>query len=340
MLVADRLNHRIRLVDLNTGEVSTLAGSGTPGDTDQTGTNAAFDQPSDVAVSSDGSFAVVADLGNHLVRKVSLPGGVVTVLAGTSGVPGTDDGTGLAASFNSPCGVALSSTGTFVLVGDSGTGRVRRIDVSSGAVTTLSTTASGACGVAISSDDLFAVVAGSSSNRVYKILLTDNTLTTLAGDGTVAVFQGPTSVSLSPDDAFVVVADKQNDRLRLIKVDTGVVSTLGGGTYNKPSGVSFGPGGTIIVVADLNAHKTQQVLIPSSETPCQVYHSPSPHFRPRPLFCAQTITWFSRKEKQTIRTLTLLHSATTTQPERGVLHGHGSRVLCLRLPLGLQRNWL
>ena len=73
------------------------------------GSAARFDSPSGVAVDSAGNV-YVADTGNHTIRKVT-PAGVVTTLAGLAGSSGSADGTGSAARFNYPSGVAVDSAG-------------------------------------------------------------------------------------------------------------------------------------------------------------------------------------------------------------------------------------
>ena len=91
--------------------VTTLAGSaGFDGSADGTGSAARFTFPRSVAVDSSGNV-YVADTYNHTIRKVT-PGGVVTTLAGSAGVVGSADGTGSAARFNQPGGVAVDSSGT------------------------------------------------------------------------------------------------------------------------------------------------------------------------------------------------------------------------------------
>ena len=66
--VTDANNHLIRRIT-PAGVVSTLAGTGTEGFADGTGTEAQFDFPSGVAVDSSGNVYVV-DLGNHRIRKI------------------------------------------------------------------------------------------------------------------------------------------------------------------------------------------------------------------------------------------------------------------------------
>src|SRR5581483_10829552 len=81
------------------GVITTLAGSGTAGSQDGTGTAASFNAPSGVAVDSNGTLYVAEQKGCN-IRKVT-PAGVVTTLAGT-GVCTHTDGTGTAAAFNMP----------------------------------------------------------------------------------------------------------------------------------------------------------------------------------------------------------------------------------------------
>ena len=88
--VADYDNHCIRKIDPN-GNVSTIAGTGSPGHTDGPGTSARFNYPSGVAVDLQGNV-YVADYINHRIRKID-PYGNVTTIAGT-GSQGNTDGPG------------------------------------------------------------------------------------------------------------------------------------------------------------------------------------------------------------------------------------------------------
>jgi sugar lactone lactonase YvrE len=122
IVVADGANRRIRLVTPG-GVVTTLAGSGSPGSANGTGTGASFNSPQGVAVTSTGDV-VVADQGNHRIRLITYPGGVVTTLAGSTA--GSADGTGTAATFNNPGSVAVTPTGD-VVVSDTFNHRIRLI---------------------------------------------------------------------------------------------------------------------------------------------------------------------------------------------------------------------
>src|SRR5205085_2340119 len=116
------------------GVVTTLAGlAGNPGSDDGTGSAARFYDPSGVATDSSGNV-YVADSGHQTVRKVN-PAGVVTTLAGLAGNQGSDDGTGSAARFYDPFGVATDSSGN-VYVADTRNHTIRKI-TPAGVVTTL-----------------------------------------------------------------------------------------------------------------------------------------------------------------------------------------------------------
>jgi sugar lactone lactonase YvrE len=107
--VADTWNSTIRKVT-PAGEVTTLAGlPGSIGSADGTGSDGRFNYPHDVAVDSTGNV-YVADRDNYTIRKVT-PTRVVTTPAGLAGSYGTNNGTGSAARFYRPEGVALDSAG-------------------------------------------------------------------------------------------------------------------------------------------------------------------------------------------------------------------------------------
>ena len=124
IVVADTNNNRIRLVTPG-GVVTTLAGSGSPAFANGTGAGASFNAPYGVAVIPSSGVIVVADTTNSRIRLVDPTSGVVTTLAG-SGSDGSADGTGTAASFSNPTGVAVTPTGD-VVVGDTFNHRIRLI---------------------------------------------------------------------------------------------------------------------------------------------------------------------------------------------------------------------
>jgi len=117
-----------------TAVVSTLAGSGTAGFADGTGTNTQFNGPTGVACDGNGNV-FVADQSNRRIRRIVAATGVVSTLAG-SGTAGFANGAGAAAQFGSPYGVACDGGGN-VFVADQGNHRIRQIVAATGVVSTL-----------------------------------------------------------------------------------------------------------------------------------------------------------------------------------------------------------
>jgi len=107
LVVSDSGNHVIRAVDVQ-GRVTTLAGvPGRAGHLDAPVARAAlFQDPQGLAVDEAGNI-LVADRGNHVIRKISAEG-EVTTLAGLPGSPGARDGAGPEARFADLRGLALS----------------------------------------------------------------------------------------------------------------------------------------------------------------------------------------------------------------------------------------
>lgn len=142
--VTDTSNHTIRKIT-PAGVVSTFAGTaGASGSTDANGAAARFNGPRGIASDSAGNL-YVADRINHTIRKIT-PGADVTTLAGLALNPGSADGTGAAARFNFPWGIAVTPSGD-VFVGDIGNSTIRKV-TPAGVVTTFA----GVAGVAGTND--------------------------------------------------------------------------------------------------------------------------------------------------------------------------------------------
>jgi len=117
------------------GAVTTLAGTGSSGSANGTGTSASFNSPT--GITTDGTNLYVAENGNHLIRKIVISTGVVTTVAGT-GSSGSANGTGTSASFDTPYGI--TTDGTNLYVADSFNHLIRQIGIDNRSVTTLAGT--------------------------------------------------------------------------------------------------------------------------------------------------------------------------------------------------------
>jgi sugar lactone lactonase YvrE len=112
--ITDAGNNTIREMT-PAGVVTTFVGAtGSAGSADGSGSAAQFNNPEGIAIDGAGNL-YVTDMGNSTVRKIT-PAGVVSTLAGTAGVIGSADGTGSAASFNQPQGVAVDGAGNVYVV--------------------------------------------------------------------------------------------------------------------------------------------------------------------------------------------------------------------------------
>jgi len=186
--------------------------------------------PAPVGLAINGAGVIfVSDSSNNTIQSVSTSW-QASVLAGTSGQQGTADGTGAAALFRQPGGVAIDSAGNLYLA-DTGNSIIRKI-TSAGVVTTL---------------------AGSASNQGFR-----------DGVGTAAWFNSPAAIAV--DGAGVLyVADSGNAVIRKIAVD-GTVSTLAGtagatgstdgsgasARFNLPSGIALDAAGNLYVSDTVN----------------------------------------------------------------------------------------
>lgn len=243
--VSDTVNHTIRKVAPD-GTVSTLAGSaGLFGSADGTGSAARFNFPVGIGLDAAGNV-YVADSKNFTIRKIT-PAGVVTTFAGAAFQPGSADGTGTAARFLLPYGLAVDAAGD-VYVADGGNSLIRKI-TPAGVVTTLAGSAgqtglvngTGASarfnlpfGLAVTSSGNL-IVADSGNNAIRQVTPA-GTVSTLSGtaglsgavDGTAAVarFNDPRGVAVNAAGT-IFVADYGNSTLREI-TPGGVVSTLAG----------------------------------------------------------------------------------------------------------------
>ncbi|MFY7734109.1 MAG: PKD domain-containing protein [Bacteroidia bacterium] len=136
LYLADRNNHRIRKVNVNTGIITTVAGNGvySYGGDSAAATNAYIWLPSGVTLDSQGNF-YIADQGNHRIRKVNANTGIITTVAGNgiSGFEG-DGGLAIAANLYSPSSVAVDVSGNLYIASNN---KIRKVNVNTGIISTV-----------------------------------------------------------------------------------------------------------------------------------------------------------------------------------------------------------
>ena len=247
------------------GTVSTLAGSGTAGSANGTGTAAQFNRPYGVATDNNGTL-YVADFSNNRVQRIVIASGAVTTLAPSG------------SSFLNPTGVACDNNGG-LFVTDRAT--LRRVQVASGATTDIIPNNGQLFypnGLAYDGANGLLYVADEGNNRVLRVVLATGAVTTLAGgprgfaDGpsTTARFNTPASLALD-GTGLLYVADQDNHRIRRIALATGLVSTLAGSgapgfadgapaaaLFNSPTGVAYDASGNVLV-ADRDNHRIRRI---------------------------------------------------------------------------------
>lgn len=257
LFIVDAYNYVVRMVTSD-GLISTVAGNGIQGDSDDGGqaTAGPLNAPAGVAVDAGGNL-YIAEYSGCKIRRVS-PQGVITTVAGNgyAGFAG-DGGPASAAELQFPEDVAMDPSGGF-FVADRFNYRIRRVDGGS-VMTTYGGTGEpgfgGDGGLAIDAQlnwpsaaagntqhDVY--IADTANNRIRKVSH-DGTTTTVAGtsirgyngDGiaaTAAELYQPAGVAVDAAGA-VYIADTGNHRVRRIRTD-GQIETIAGNGARASSG--------------------------------------------------------------------------------------------------------
>jgi len=261
----DKDNHRIRKVDATTGNISTIAGTGTSGFSGDGGvaTAAQINGPSSIAVDANGNV-YFSDLGNHRVRKIDAGTGNISTFAGvgTSGFSG-DGSLATAAQLNSPKGLALDASGNLYIV-DANNYRVRKVEATTGNISTIvgngSSASNGDGGLATAAQintpegiaidkagNIYITEAFILESKVRKIDAVTGNISTIAGKfGFAASSNGDgglaTAAYLFQPKGIVVdavgnvyIADTGGNRIRKIDATTGIITTIAGSGQNSIS---------------------------------------------------------------------------------------------------------
>ncbi|ADB16886.1 NHL repeat containing protein [Pirellula staleyi DSM 6068] len=261
LYITEVRNHRVRRLDLKTGAMTTVAGSGKMGYAGDGGpaTEALLNEPYEVRFDSHGNMIFV-EMKNFVIRKVDAKTGIISTIAGSGkeGFAG-DGGPAKEAVFSIPHSIALDADDN-IYVCDLGNHRIRKIDAKTGLISTIAGNGGktlpkegkidgtmsllGPRAVCIDKNVMW--IALREGHSVWKLNLATSELTHIAGTGKKgfsgdggpakdATFDGPKGVAVCPDGGVVVV-DTENHVIRKIDVKAGTISTVPGHTPKKAGG--------------------------------------------------------------------------------------------------------
>jgi DNA-binding beta-propeller fold protein YncE len=289
LYITETRNHRVRRLDVDAGELTTVAGTGRRGYSGDGGsaTEAQLNEPYEVRFDRQGNTYFV-EMQNHVIRRIDHRTKTISTIAGTGerGFSG-DGGPATEARFNQPHSIALDRDGA-IYVADIGNHRIRRIDPASGIVTSIAGSAERRLPIArqvalgnpilgpraLFVDGHTMWIALREGHSVWRMDLGDGILHHVAGTGKAgysgdggpakdATFNGPKGIAVGPD-GNVFVVDTENHAIRLINVQSGNITTIAGardGARNaideserldRPHGICVSADGTMYVGDTLN----------------------------------------------------------------------------------------
>ncbi|MBB1287184.1 T9SS type A sorting domain-containing protein [Flavisolibacter sp. BT320] len=291
LYISDYGNHCIRKVSVADGKISTVAGSGTGGFANGTGTAALFNNPSGITLAGN-DVLYIADNANHRIRRLVISTRVVSTVAGngTAGFAG-DGGAATTGSLRNPCSVAVDAANN-VYVADQNNNRIRKITAADGKISTFAgngtntyggdggaATAASVrvpAGVALDASGNL-LIADLNNHRIRKVTVATGIITTIAGNGTIrfsgdggaatrATLASPTDVAVD-GNGHLYIADQENGRIRKVNAADGTISTIAGpGVYgitgdggpataaylSSPTGIALDAAGNLYIVEQFN----------------------------------------------------------------------------------------
>ncbi|MBI1900326.1 MAG: hypothetical protein HYS13_04315 [Planctomycetia bacterium] len=272
LYICEVTNHRVRRLDLNTGQLTTVAGCGKKGYAGDGGpaTKALVNEPYEVRFDAQGNMYFV-EMQNHVVRKVDAQRKTISTVAGT-GKPGFsgDNGPADKAQLQQPHSLALDAGGA-IYIADIGNHRIRRVDPATGFIRTIAGNGGkqapqdgqkaeggpilGPRALAIVDDTMW--IALREGNSVWRLDLKRGFLFRASGTGQKgysgagpalgATWDGPKGIAVGPD-GHVYVADTENHAIRRIDTKNGSVQTIAG---TGPNGQGYNGDGKDATLAKL-----------------------------------------------------------------------------------------
>ena len=220
LYVVDMQNHVVRKIEMSTGVIRTVVGTGKPGYQGDGGPadRAMLRQPHSIQFGPDGSL-FICDIGNHVIRRVNMDSGVIETFAGTGRAGPTPDAAPIVGTpLNGPRSIDFDSQGDMWLATREGN-QVFRLRMKEGR---------------------YEHIAGTGKSGT-------------AGEGGLAKtaeLKGPKGIALD-GVGNVWLADTESHKVRRIDAKTGVIETIAGtGQEGDGPVVEDGPAGEGVEIRD------------------------------------------------------------------------------------------
>jgi len=306
LYVVDAVNHRVLRTSNKGGSqlVEPVAGRGTAGFSGDGGpaVDAELNNPQGITLDDKGNL-YIADTGNHVIRKVDI-GGTITTVAGTPSTPGdTSGGAAKSAQLSVPLGVAVDKTGNFLYIADAFNGKIRKVDINAGTISTFAGGGVGGdggraidaqlnypTGVTVHNDVVY--IADSRNHSIRQV--TSSGIIDIVAGNRIAGYSGnnglassaslnrPTDVTVDKD-GNLFIADTGNNVIRKVNATTKSITTIAGivttgefdgdngpataAKFNTPLGVTIDRDGNLYIADSLNFRVRKVEGVAASTTP-------------------------------------------------------------------------